>query len=190
MLPWTRQLEDELVPVLVEHVRPYKRKNRLGYLLDCRAVAGSPCPLMFTQFFSQNSCYAIAQSMGFSAPWGAYAFTDAAHFVNLLFFAHVEAAKSRESPAFSTISVSSSMFQYNRMRIEVRTRARPCPDNYEHSCVHCWLGYDQCEFATHAKTYVTRYCESCQTERFFDPADDGSMCVHCRHRASSHAETV
>lgn len=189
-LPWTRQMEDELVPVIVENVRPYTRKNKPGYLLDCRAVAGSPCPMKFTQFFSQNSCYAIAQVMGFSAPWGAYAFTTAMHFVDLLFFAHVEAAKSRETPSFSTISVSSSMFQHNRTRIEVRTRARPCPENYEHACIHCWLGQDQCQFATHAKTYVTRYCEACQTDRFFDPGDSSQMCVRCRHHAAQHAEAA
>jgi hypothetical protein len=188
VLPWTRQLEDELVPVRVEHIRPYKRKNTPGYIFECRALAGSPCPMSFTQFFSSNSCRAISQTLGFSAPWGAYPYTTAVHFVNLLFFAHVEAAKSRETPFFSKVSVSSSMFKENRARIEVRTRARPCPDQYEHSCVHCWLGYDQCEFATHPRTYVTRYCDTCRSDGFFDPNDRGVMCIRCRHSAAQQAE--
>ena len=188
VLPWTRQLEDELVPVNVEHVRPYKRKNTPGYMFDCRALAGSPCPMSFMQFFSNNSCRAIAQTLGFSAPWGAYPYTTAMHFVNLLFFAHVEAAKSRELPFFAKVSVSSSMFKENRARIEVRTRARPCPDQYEHSCVHCWLGYDQCEFATHPRTYVTRPCDACRSDGFFDPNDRGVLCMRCRHSATQPVE--
>lgn len=190
VLPWTRQIEDELVPVRVENVRPYKRKNTFGYLFDCRALAGSPCPMLFTQFFSQNSCRAISQTLGFSAPWGAYPYTTAMHFVQLFFFAHVEAAKSRETPYFSTVSVSSSMFRDNRTLIEVRTRARPCPEQYEHSCIHCWIGYDQCQYATHPHTYVTRFCASCNSDGFFDPNDSGLMCNRCRHRSAQPAEST
>jgi len=190
VLPWTRQLEDELVPVCVEGVRPYKRKTTSGYILTCRAVGGSPCPMSFTQFFSQNSCRAISQTLGFSAPWGAYPYTTAMHFLNLLFFAHIDAERSREQPSFSTVSVSSSMFRDNRGLIEVRTRARPCPDGYEHSCVHCWLGADDCMFATHRRTYTTRYCDACQTDAFFDPSDNGFLCVRCKNNASRHIESA
>lgn len=190
VLPWTRQLEDELVPVCVEGVRPYKRKTVSGYLLECRAVGGSPAAMLITQFFSQNSCRAISQTLGFSAPWGAYPYTTAMHFLNLLFFAHVEAERSREQPAFSKVSVSGSMQRDNRGLIEVRTRARPCPDGYEHSCLHCWLGADQCMFATHQRTYVTRYCDACQTDAFFDPKDSGLLCVRCRQMAARQVESA
>lgn len=190
ILPWTRQLEDEIVPVMVEGVRPFKRRNTPGFIFSCRALAGSPCPLLFTQFLSRASCGAISQSIGFSKSWGPYPYHTALHFVNLLFFAHIEAAKSREAPFFSKVSASSSMIQANRERIEVRVRAKPCPDHYEHACVHCWLGYDQCTFATHARTYVSRHCANCNTEGFFDPADTGVMCVRCRYVASHHAESV
>lgn len=190
VLPWTRQLEDELVPLCVEGVRPYKRKTTTGYMLECRAIGGTPCPMMFTQFFSQNSCRAISQTLGFSAPWGAYPYTTATHFLHLLFFAHVESERSRETPVFSTVSTSSSMLQHNRALIEVRTRARPCPYAYEHSCLHCWLGTDQCTFATHTRTYTARYCDACQTDAFFDPQDSGGLCVRCKNRAARTAESV
>jgi hypothetical protein len=190
VLPWTRQIEDELVPVCVEGVRPYKRKTTFGYLLECRAVGGTPTAMLIPQFFSQNSCKAISQTLGFSAPWGAYPYTTALHFLNLLFFAHVEAERSREHPAFSKVSVSSSMLRDNRGLIEVRTRARPCPDGYEHSCVHCWLGADQCMFATHQRTYVTRYCDACRADAFFDPKDSGVLCVRCRHAAARQVESA
>jgi len=182
-LAWVRQMADEIVPVKVENVRPYQRKNVHGFLFSVRALAGSPCPMVFTQFFSKGSCSAISRSVGFSAPWGIYPYSSALHFVNLLFFAHVEAEKSRQMPSFARVSASSSMIKFNKTLIEVRCRAKPCPDGCEHSCEYCWLGYDQCNYATHQNTYVPRYCATCNTEGFFDPADAGTMCVRCRYTA-------
>jgi hypothetical protein len=188
VLPWTRQIDDEIVPIIVENVRPFKRKNTPGFIFNCRVLAGSPCPMTFTQFLSKASCGAISQSIGFSKSWGPYPYTSALHFVNLLFFAHIEAARSRETPFFLKVSASSSMIKENRGRIEVRTRARPCPDQYEHACIHCWLGYDQCAYATHPRTYESRHCSNCNADGFFDPADNGLLCVRCRYRAAQHVE--
>ena len=188
VLPWTRQIDDEIVPIIVENVRPFKRKNTPGFIFSCRVLAGSSCPMTFTQFLSKASCGAISQSIGFSKSWGPYPYTSALHFVNLLFFAHIEAARSRETPFFLKVSASSSMIKENRGRIEVRTRARPCPDQYEHACIHCWLGYDQCAYATHPRTYESRHCSNCNADGFFDPADNGLLCVRCRYRAAQHVE--
>lgn len=190
VLPWTRQIEDEIVPVMIEHVRTFKRKNTPGFILSCRALAGSPCPMAFTQFLSRASCGAISQTIGFSKSWGPYPYTTAQHFVNLMFFAHIEASKSRESPFFMKVSASSSMVKENRGRIEVRSRAKPCPEQYEHACIHCWLGYDRCDYATHARTYVTRHCASCNADGFFDPADSGVMCVRCKYVASHQVDSA
>jgi hypothetical protein len=181
VLKWAQQLGDEIVPVVVEGVRPFKRKNSPGFLFTCRVLAGSPCPMVITQFFSRGSCSAISRTLGFSAPWGAYPYSTALHFVNLLFFAHIDAARSREMPFFAKVSASSSMLKANRKLIEVRCRAKPCPDQFEHGCSFCWFGYDQCEFATHARTYETRPCSACNTEGFFDPKDTGDVCVRCRY---------
>jgi hypothetical protein len=186
VLAWTRQIADEKVPVCVEHVRSFHRKKTPGFIFHCRALAGTPCPTSFTQFFSQSSCKAIARTLGFSAPWGPYPYTTALHFVNLLFFAHIEAEKSGASPAFNKVSASSSMIKNNRSLIEIRTRAQPCPLQYEHSCAHCWVGYDQCSYAVHARTYVTRHCANCNADGFFDPVDNGVMCVRCKHAAAPH----
>ena len=181
VLSWTRQLGDEIVPVVVDAVRPFKRKKSPGFIFSCRALAGSPCPMIFTQFLSRGSCTAISRTLGFSAPWGAYPYSTAMHFVNMLFFAHIEVARSREMPSFATVSASSSMIKINRKLIEVRCRAKPCPDQFEHGCEFCWLGTDQCEFATHKNTYETRDCAACNTEGFFDPKDNGAVCVRCRY---------
>lgn len=189
VLPWTRQIADELVPVCVENVRPYFRKNNSGQLLECRALAGTPCPMSFTQFLSDGNCRAISRALGFSAPWGHYPYSTAVQFVNLLFFAHVEAARSGETPYFSKVSASGSMVKANRQLLEVRCRAVPCPQGYDHPCANCPVGHDVCEYGVHAQTYEPRYCENCKIDGFFDPADNGIMCVRCRAACSRREVT-
>ena len=179
VLPWTRQIADESVPVCVEHVQPYFRKNNSGQLLHCRAIAGTPCPMSFTQFLSDGNCRAISRSLGFSAPWGQYPYSSPAQFVNLLFFAHIEAARSGEKPYFSKVSASGSMVKANRQLLEVRCRAVPCPQGYDHSCANCPVGHDVCDYAVHPRTYEPRYCNNCNINSFFDPGDNSLMCVRC-----------
>jgi hypothetical protein len=180
VLPWTQQMEDEIVPVIVENVRPMHRRKQAGFLLACRAVAGSPCPMLFTEFVSARSCAAISRTLGFSAPYGPYPYSSAMQFVHLLFNAHIEASRSQTMPSFITVKATAGMIKANREKIEVRCRAKPCPEAYEHPCTSCWVGYDQCEFAVHPRSYVTRICPSCHAAGYFDPADSGLECMRCR----------
>lgn len=180
-LPWTAQLEDEIVPVRVEYMRPHKKFDSPGYMLYCRAVAGSSCPMLFSNFFSRRSCSGIAASIGFSAPWGLYPFKDPMYFVNLLFLAHVEAEKSHSKPVFTTVSCTSGLRLENKAKIEVRTRARPCPRGFTHQCNHCPIGYSDCPAGIYPKTLVTRMCTQCNKDSFFEPDDAGHVCVNCRY---------
>lgn len=180
VIPWSGQIGDERVPVDIEEVRPFTKKNVPGVLLHCRAIAGSPCPLAFTQFFSSASCSAVARTLGFSASWGPYPYSNPAHLSRLLFFAHIDAEKSRTTPVFTTISASSSMVKLNREKIEIRCRARPCPSGYEHPCASCWVGHDRCHAATHAHTYVSKHCHHCNADKFFDPGVKSDKCIQCR----------
>jgi hypothetical protein len=187
VLPWTRQIADEHVPVCVESVRPYFRKNNPGHLLYCRALAGTPCALGFTQFLADGNCRSISRTLGFSAPWGQYPYTTPMHFVNLLFFAHIDAGRSGETPYFSQVSATGSMIKANRQLLEVRCRAQPCPQGYDHACADCFVGHDVCEHAVHPRTYESRYCENCKMNGFFDPTDPVLMCVRCQHASSRRA---
>lgn len=186
VLPWSGQVSDERVPVIVEAVTPFTKKDAAGVMLQCRAVAGSPCPMIFSQFLSSTSCAAVARTIGFSASWGPYPYSNPLYFSKLLFFAHVEAEKSRTAPVFSKVSATSSMVKMNREKIEVRCRARPCPKGYEHACAVCWVGHDNCYAAVHARTYVSRYCHTCNSDRFFDPAVKSDKCIQC-HKAQTKA---
>jgi len=182
VLPWTRQIEDELVPVCLEEMRPAKKKNIPGYLFHCRALAGTPCPMLFTQFISANSCRGISGTLGFSKPWGPYPCRTPMHFVNLLFYAHIEAERSKTQPSFIKVSTSSSMLRENREKIEIRCRTKPCPQQFTHACDFCWVGYDNCEAAVHPLTYVARDCPTCNATGWFNPGEASLMCQQCRHR--------
>jgi hypothetical protein len=182
VLPWTQQYTDERVPIRVEHVLPTKYRHVPGVIFRCRALAGSPCAMLFSQFVSERSCFAISKTLGFSAPWGPYPYTTPAHFVNLLLFAHIEAEKSRQAPFFVRVTASASMVAANRKLIAVRCRVQPCPFGFEHACEQCYFGYDQCDFATHDKTYITRHCEQCNGIGFFNPGSVDVVCVRCQQQ--------
>lgn len=181
VLPWTRQFADERVPVCVERVEQTRRRHVPGYTFYCRALAGTPCAMLFPEFVSDRSCSAISHTLGFSAPWGPYPYSTALHFVNLLFFAHIDADRSRSLPAFTQVTASGAMVKANRKLISVRCRAEPCPLAFEHACEHCYFGYDDCDFATHEKTYVTRHCVTCNSEGLFNPGTDDETCIRCQH---------
>jgi hypothetical protein len=182
VMPWTRQIDDERVPVLVEDMQPMRRKKMLGYLLHCRALAGSPCPMLIKEFISSRSCRSISRALGFSAPWGPYPYTTPVYFTGLFFFAHIDVERSNTQPSFRKVSVSSSMLKANRHKIEIRCRTRPCPRQYKHSCAFCWVGYDDCAAAVHPLTYVSRLCSSCKTNGWFNPGEDSLTCQHCRQK--------
>ena len=185
VLPWTQQLHDEMVPVCIEDMQPMRRHKVPGFLFYCRALAGSPCPMLFTQFTSLSSCRGIAQTLGFSAPWGPYPYTTPLHFVNLLFHAHVEVGLSGATPGFNKVSASSGMLKENRRKIEIRCRTKPCPQMFGHPCAFCWVGYDNCPAAVHPTTYVERDCATCNAVGWFNPGDPGTTCQQCRNKIFS-----
>jgi hypothetical protein len=177
---WARQIHDEAVPVRVERIQYAHKRDVHGWTLFCRALAGTPCPMVFPQFFSHRSCRAISKSLGFSAPWGRYPFSTPLYFVGLMFVANVEAEKSNETPYFKTISNTSGLLTQNRTKLEVRCRARPCPRGFQHQCDKCWLGYNECPAAIYPKSLVQRECVNCASISFFEPDDEGVICINCR----------
>lgn len=190
VLPWEQQVRDEVIPVRVEKMRPEKRKDTWGYILYCRALAGSPCPMVFPKFCSKRSCDGIARNIGFSAAWGLYPFQHPMYLVNLMFFAHVEAARSQEFPFFHQVSCNTGLKADNRAKIEVRCRVRGCPRNFQHQCAQCPIGYDQCPAGIYPKTLVSRPCSKCNTTAFFEPDDEDSrVCLNCR-QTSHQSEKV
>lgn len=184
--PWVRQIHDETIPVRVERMRHTKRRDVPGWTLFCRALAGSPCPMLFPQFFSDRSVKALARTVGFSAPYGRYPFSSPWYIVGLMFVAHLEAERSSETPYFKTISNTSGLRKQNLTKLEVRCRAKPCPRGFTHPCAKCWFGYNECPAGIYPRTLVQRDCINCATIGFFEPDDEGVICINCR---SAHHHT-
>lgn len=186
VMPWTRQIQDEVIPVRVERIQPDKRRNVYGFTMYVRALAGTPCPMVFPQFFSKQSCRAISRSLGFSSAFGLHPFNDPMHFMGLMFFAHLEADKSGDTPYFKKVSGSSGLKALNRPKIEVRCRAKPCPRGYTHACSKCWLGQEDCPAGIYPKTLIQRECAECVNMGFFEPDDEGAVCMNCRAKQHPH----
>jgi hypothetical protein len=186
VVPWNGQLRDEIMPIRVESVFFTRRRNDSGFIFRCRAQAGSFCPGVFSHFLSSRSCSAISHAVGFSHnSWGPYPYAGVAdHFVNMVFFAHIVAERSRDQPWFREVSASSSMLKANKELLAVRCRTRPCPLNYTHSCASCPVGYIDCGYAVHKTTYVQQHCRSCSKESFFDLSVDVTNCLSCYKRMS------
>lgn len=188
VIPWTIQIADEWVPVQVIRVDQTHRNYRPGYLFQCRALAGSSCPMMFEQFLSRASCAGIARTVGFNR---TMPYTNGLHFTNLRMWVWVEAARSTDMPQFQQVDCSSAMLQYNRRLISIRTRVTQCPRNFAHLCEHCEIGYDECVAAIFPKRLEKKLCENCNEIRYFDPTRDTSRCMACVHASNTNkiAET-
>lgn len=179
---WTKQIRDEWVPVQIIRVDHAQRHNRAGYLFHCRALAGSPCPMVFEQFLSRGSCAGIARTVGFNK---TMPYTSGLHFTNLRMWVGVEANRSSDVPQFQQVDCSTAMQAYNKKLIAVRTRVRPCPRNFSHLCEHCEIGYDECPAAIFPKRLEKKLCENCNEIRYFDPSRDTKYCMACVNAGSN-----
>jgi hypothetical protein len=176
VIPWTRQIHDEKLPVQVTHVDPGYRHGTPGHFFRLRALAGSFCPGVFEQFFSRGSAKAISRVVGFSR---AMPYSNPAYFVGLRFIGCVEANKSKEMPYFGPIDCSPAMKSYNKKIIAIRTRRKPCPRNYEHACEQCPVGADKCKAGIFLRGLIMRYCSTCNKMRQFDISRSEEMCYPC-----------
>lgn len=176
VLPWTKQSENEWVPVQVTHVYAATRGRRSGYNFKCRVLAGSSCAIEFDQFISKGSCAAIAYSVGFSH---AMPFTNALYFANLRMLVEIDAEKSEETPQFQHVTCTASMRKWNKAILAIRTRTALCPQDFTHQCEQCVFGYADCPASVFPIGLEQRMCASCSKEQFFSPARSVELCLSC-----------
>ena len=181
--PWTVQHADEWVPLQILRIqRTRNAKDKLGYSVTSRVMAGTPAPLKVNSFWGVRAVHFVASVLGFSKHWHRYPFTVADELVGLRFFGLIEAARSRGRPEFHEIECPDSLIKWNResiLKLRLRVGLK-CPMNFEHECHQCALGYDRCAAATHPQTFTAGYCASCGLAAApFDPSDPSHHCVHC-----------
>jgi hypothetical protein len=176
VLPWTRQSENEWVPVLVLRVDPAIRRERPGHLFHFRVLAGTSCPMLFSQFMSRASCAGISHIVGFSRN---IPYVNSAYFTGLRFWVHIDAERSRDNLFFYEVDCTPSMKAHNRKILEIRLRVAPCPNSYQHDCINCTVGYDTCIAAIFAKQLTAKLCAECNQQSYFDLTRSEAMCVTC-----------
>jgi len=176
VLPWTRQIADEWVPLQVIQVDQTTRRNKAGFIFVCRALAGSFCPATFEQFLSRASCSAIARIVGFSR---AMPYTNGLYFTNLRFWGLIEAVKSIENPQFQQVDCATAMRAHNRRILAIRTRTQPCPRDYQHPCEACPIGYNVCKASIYPKQLEQRLCPNCNMTTYFDLTRSTELCLQC-----------
>lgn len=176
---WTQQLVDEWVPIQINTVEPFIRKNKPGYLLHCVVLAGSPCPVKFTQFVSRPASVAIARSCGFTGRRGKRPFVYPEYLTNLVFYGFIDASKSEAKPRFTEVRHSSAAEAYNKQLLDIRYRAQPCVRDYPHECRHCVLGYDECPAAIRKTALKLQHCNTCEKDTYFELRSFGCCCIVC-----------
>lgn len=176
IIPWTRQYADEWMPIQVTRVDAASRRHNSGYMFECRTLAGSYCPGVFTQYLSRASCAAISRRVGFSKN---RPYTNGLYFTNLRFWALIEAARSTESLHFQQVDCAPAMQEHNRKIIAIRTRAEACPQQYDHPCERCIVGRDSCVAAIFSRQLVKKHCEVCSADSYFDLERSDRVCFLC-----------
>lgn len=181
VVPWTVQQADEWVPLQILRLQKTRNsKDKLGYEVTTRVLAGSPAPMKLMSFWSLRILKFIAFKTGFS--WRTYKFAHGVELVGLRFYGLIEAARSRGKPEFHEIECPASMKAWNReMVLKLRFRVGlKCPAGFNHACYQCAYGYDRCPAGTHARTYEVGPCAGCGVPNApFDPDDLYPQCVHC-----------
>jgi hypothetical protein len=196
VVPWSRQVDHEYVPVQIVHGRRAMLANKAAIEFQFQILAGTPATCIITKLWSPRLCAALSRRLGFSNQRGAYPFMDGMQFVNLRMYVLIDPVKSGKAPDFEEVWMEDndktikpvSCYNYNRKMLRMRAgKGFPCPGNFDreiHPCHLCQIGQDRCVAAVHDETYVQKFCAGCSTNSWFDPAVPGrQVCVNCFHKS-------
>jgi len=185
---WAAQQEPEWVPLhAISGVLGRNARGRLGYTYRLKILAGTPCPMVVTVFWSRQFLSFLARQVGFSAPWQKYPYVHGTELVHLYFMGHIDPLRSRFEPGFSEYGAPQSMIKRNRERV-LRLRKRfneQCPYGWTHECHRCYKGYelrdnyDGCPAGTHRLNYVRKLCLGCERDSYFDYDQSREKCITC-----------
>ena len=176
VVPWSRQLTDEWMPVQILRLDLTNRRGKSGFLTRFRVLAGSYCPGIFEQFLTRASCAVIARAIGFSR---SRPYMHGSHLTNLRLAVFIEAARSSEQLYFKEIACPAAMKAHNIELIDIRVRNKPCLFNYDHMCESCAEGYITCPAAVFQQPLSLEHCPKCDSVRAFDLSRSAEMCFNC-----------
>ena len=182
--PWSGpRATNEWVPLQVVKatLRDATANRPPGYLYQFKALAGSPCSEDIFRRWPRSAYSTVARHVGFSAPWGKYPFSHAAHLVSLRFYGLFTPDLCQDGPNFYQVKCPASLIKYNRRILTYRLGDRPdeCPRGYTHECHRCTEGYDTCPGGTHRQGYTRKICPLCSQESWFDSDESAEFCIAC-----------
>ncbi len=188
VVPWSRQEGREWVPVQVVATRyairkkPQEKFGRSGRTVRFRVLAGTPCPVEMTQWWSHSKSDVVAGELGFTRRPPLYK-ADQGELMGMRFAALIDPAQSTREPWFFHVHCPPSFRAYNRALIKLRRRIGfSCPEGYEHHCFQCPVGARACPAACHPEDFEARDCPHCGKLSWFDTdakfVNDG--CINCQ----------
>lgn len=192
--PWGGQLASEWVPLQVLQALP-SRNNRgaFGCEFLLQVMAGTPCPLRFTKFWTRGQYSYLARLVGFVRPrfeQRNLPFEHASQFVGLRFCGLFSPDTCKYGLDFRQTGVPGTHKHWNQQLLRQRYRIDyVCPQGFTHACHRCPVGYDTCPTATHPRTYYAAACDSCYAaDAVFDPAVSSQLCLACaaKQRLGGH----
>lgn len=198
--PWSVQRFPEWVPMQCTAVAYEKRRYKMGAVCTFRILAGTPCPLFTSRWWSFKQCrFLLAEQFGFSRRMRGrvtelrYPYTDPAQFVTLRTYGLIDPKHCSDQPGFSAITFTPSVDAFNREQLRYRFRKDPgygCPRNYPQTlpCHKCPVGFAKCRAGCHKSDWVEKLCPGCARDNWFDPDSASAVCVDCTRRAAYTSE--
>lgn len=196
--PWHVQRFPEWVPVQVLGcARARGGKGQMGALFRFKVMAGTPCPRVVLQWWSNRRCLYHARDFGLAVgrargktPRLPYEAPE--QFATLRLAALIDPALSRAEPAFAEVKFPAgrSIAGWNRTQLRRRLRLGfACPEGYpdDFPCHRCHRGYRSCPAGTHRDDYVERPCPLCGLpDAVWDPESPFEGCVDCATYKAYH----
>lgn len=191
--PWTRQSQDEWVPILFLSCRPERtRYGRVAWAFTAAIVGGTPCGMTVTISLTGSACVLVARRAGYSRHGGKFVYRNHADLVGLRFVARILAARSQTAPYIGEIHCPPTFVQWNRKTVlGLRCRqGQKCPNAWSHPCHLCAVGYETCPAATHYRTYIQQMCPRCGREdAVADPDRLVGVCLACELQQVMQGDT-
>jgi hypothetical protein len=196
VIPWLTQKHSEWMAM---QVVDYKLvRNARGLMVSeytFRVLTGTAAGALVKKRLTRKAARMLARQIGFpgrrrrkkSVP----RYKEFGDLVGCRLLGLFDAEHSINGPGFWHMSCTGGMKTYNRKLLKNRTRKYgfECPYDYTHPCNKCPIGYDNCEAATHPRTYVLQQCDACQEENWFDLKLSGEMCVSCLTKYNLRSES-
>lgn len=193
--PWTGQTRPEWVPLQIRDVSwtISARNGRPTNAVKLRVLAGTSCGMTLHRHWSPQFCTYLARKfLGFAnrrhQPHCQY--EHSSQLTGLMLYGLMTPEfSSSKAPGFQQVRVPESLRQSNRKLLLRRDRVDfQCPEQFQHPCHGCPIGYDRCPCGTHSRSYAKLYCSGCKQVTWFDPANQGSgLCITCSRKSKIRA---